>query len=235
MSKLSSPALIAKLAALCVLVIAASSSVFASPVGVSYTVSGSAGAWILDFSFTNNVVAGQQLYFFGVNLPQNEVGIPSSWIDYWDQNTSNTTFNPSADAHGGPNITYSDLFHLHVSSSGEIAFGATMSGFEVEVNTPTAPTSVQWFAFSADFAGGHPYLGGAEFTEGPESACMANGYSSCLLEEEENPGFAGTVYEAGATPEPSSLLLLGSGLLGLGPFLRRRLFVGSTLGGDDAR
>lgn len=74
-------------------------------------------------------------------------------------------------------------------SSGEIAFGATMSGFEVEVNTLTAPTSVQWFAFSADFTpnGTAPYLGGGEFTYGPASACMNNGWSSCLQQEEEKP------------------------------------------------
>lgn len=32
----------------------------------------------------------------------------------------------------------------------------------------------------------------------------------------------GSIMVSGATPEPSSLLLLGSGLLALGPFLRRR-------------
>jgi hypothetical protein len=48
----------------------------------------------------------------------------------------------------------------------------------------------------------------------------AVGYFTDYAENSNDPG---TWSESGATPEPSSLLLLGTGLLGLGPLIRSRL------------
>src|SRR5947207_9469222 len=48
----------------------ASLTAVAGPVNVSYTVSGASGAYILDFTVTNNMIGllDQDVYFFGVKL-----------------------------------------------------------------------------------------------------------------------------------------------------------------------
>lgn len=60
----------------------------------------------------------------------------------------------------------------------------------------------------------------------PEGAISFNGatFNSIILTSPSTPYFAIDNLSVGVVPEPSSLLLMGSGLLGLGWMLRRRLF-----------
>jgi hypothetical protein len=219
----------ARLGALCLLVALSAARVSADPVGVSYTVSGSSGAWILDFSVTNNLNAGQDVYLFGVSLPsQDKVGSPSGWGDCPGVCTMGTLNTGSPLANGinlnGPNVTFNNIWHEPVGSnpSDAIASGDTLSGFEAEVNSILPPTSVEWFAIAADTTpnGTAPYTGGNEFMISGD--CLDVFGNTCAVQDEENPGFAGAAGPA-LTPEPSSALLLGASLFGLAAFRRRRI------------
>ena len=158
-----------KLAALCAFFIATSLSAFAGPIGVSYTVSGSAGDWTLDFSFTNNSVAGQALYFMGVSLPAQDFGsIPSGFTPCGSGSCVSGTY-------GGYDNVWLDTTYPAIAG---IAPGSSLSGFDVIVTAATAPTSVDWFAY----------------TDNPSVGYI--GYT----------GVAGSTTTS-TTPEPGSLLL----------------------------
>lgn len=153
--------------------------------GVSYSVSGTPGAYVLDFSVSPSFDDDMGVYFFGVAVDTGRdiVGSPAGWDpDEW------TSWDNSP--YGGSNTTYNNVWIY-----GLISDGQTESGFLVNYTGASAPTSVDWFAFSSggDYNGQDPF------------------FNSSV-----NPGFEGTAM----IPAPSALALLGLG--GVAAIRRRR-------------
>jgi hypothetical protein len=98
---------------------------------------------------------------------------------------------------GGSNTNYNNLWYTDPESGNRILDGQTLSGFGVHDSSATAPTSVPWFAF----AYGGSYSGTDHFWS------------------DTNPGFEG-VAGPSTVPLPPTVLLLGSGLLGLAGWRR---------------
>ncbi len=171
--------------------IASSLSANVGPPTVTDTVTGSAGAWTLDFTVNNNT--NQGLYFFGV-LGGTNVGTPANW-DAADYIWSNAVY-------GGSNTVYSTDW-ITSGVAGPIAPGASLSGFDVLFTTSAAPANVPWFAYAyyGYTPGGTLYTGAGNF------------YS------DYNPGFES--YASSATPEPSAFLPLALGLIALAARTRR--------------
>jgi hypothetical protein len=120
------------------LTLALAGAASAAAVNVSYTVSGTSGAYVLDFSVNNNISSGQGVYFFGVQLSSSSIVnspsrnfVPNAW---WDNSP-----------YGGSSTIYNNNW-LNWLDSG-VTYGSTVSGFQVAISDLTPPTSVQWFAY----------------------------------------------------------------------------------------
>jgi PEP-CTERM motif len=171
----------------------------AGVIDVTYTVSGSPGAWDLNFTVADNLTAGpaQDIYQFGVQL--SVPGIIGSPAGYDPTATSipwTNFFN------GGKPILYNNVW-VDFLDFNHLLSGTSVSGFIVEVPDEVAPTVVPWFAYAYSSS-----LDPADLYTGPEAFSV-------------DPSF-GAGFEGTASPEPSTLGLLIIGL-GIGAFLRRKV------------
>ena len=158
----------------------------------TYTATGSAGAWDLEFTLTNNLLPGEgDLYFFGVLLDSGRqiLSTPTGWDSERFRNWSNQSY-------GGSDTMYNNIWLNLYSRPDDILPGGSKSGFVARSNSAAAPTSLQFFSFAADgIYQGH------------------SNYSNYW-----NPGFEGTATLVNTSvPEPSTF-----GVLGIGIFALRR-------------
>jgi hypothetical protein len=166
----------------------------APPVAATATVSGSSGAWVLDFSFTNNLGGTNDIYFVAVyDISGTLIGSPAGFPQ-WNMGA---TYNPAV--YGGPNVNFNAVWIDNSATYTAFLPGTTVSGFQILDTSNDAPENLQWVVF----AYGGQYFGGDNF------------YTT------SSPGFTGTadIVEA---PEPASLTLLGLGVATLSAAQRRR-------------
>lgn len=105
----------------------------------SYTVTGSANNWTLDFTFTNGIGSNNlDIYFVGVDIPGGSfVSAPANWSNYG--------------GYIGYNLT---PLNYGVSVPDMIQNGESVSGFKFLSTSSNAPTSVNWFAYHNDWVNG---------------------------------------------------------------------------------
>ena len=179
----------------------------ASPVDVTFTVSGAAGHWLYDFSITNNLLPANEIYSFGVVLnTTNRRGAPVGWSL---GSVGVNWFN-----YGGANINYNNTWVTCLTASCPLNFtdreadinaGETTSGFQVLDNGLTALTSVPWYVTS---------YGRSPVYPGPGCSFICNA-------PHDNPGFQGRAF-ASAVAVPSPIWLFGA-VLGLLSVMRRKI------------
>ena len=174
---------------------------------MNYTVSGSAGSWVYDFSVTNNLGGDNLVYLFGVNLgavtTDGITGSTGLWHDISPQNYTTPTT-----PYGASSIYYNVWRNLNANFSDAISSGQTLSGFKVSDASQTPYASVAWFVFETSLSGNASSATGCVYCNGSDN----------LLAPQTQSGFEGT---ASATPLPSTWLMLLSGFVGLGFFAYR--------------
>jgi len=177
-------------AVLAVGIMAAPVDALADPIDVTFTVTPEFNDFLLNFSVTNNIGAGQKIWSFGVYISSGQdiprFGVPLGWAD------------------AGPGVPYNNNWTTDPAGPNTILFGETLSGFIARDNGSVAPPSSAFFTLAAP----------AQLTIGPDTI----DWIALTIDDTGNRGsMTGTASNVAPVPEPSSLLLLctGLGMLGI--------------------
>ena len=174
-------------------------AVVSPPVEASYTVSGTSGNWLVDFTFTNNFAQPNwSLYFAGIRVGATDIA--SSPAGYNNSYSSYPDFNLNA---GAAPVLWDGTFfdnNWYNPSANTLRSGTSLSGFKAVSHQAEAPTSIPWLVFVYNFE--EPYTG------------------SDYIYRVGNPGFQGVAVAAVPEPESYAMMLLGLGVIGT--WVRRR-------------
>jgi hypothetical protein len=177
-------------AVLAVGIMATPFDVLAGPIDVTFTVTPEFNDFLLNFSVTNNIGAGDQIWFFGVNISSGSdipsFGVPLGWADV------------------GSGVPYNNNWMTNPVGPNTILFGQTLSGFIARDNDSVAPPSNALFALGAP----------AQLTIGPDTI----DWIAYTVDDTGHGGsMTGTASNVTPVPEPSGLMLLctGLGMLGI--------------------
>src|SRR5215471_17064217 len=128
-----------KLTKLLVLLLATTCAANSAAVTVTYTSTGSPGAWDLNFTVANNMTAwaSEDLYLFGVLLSGPGItGSPTGYDPTLHPTWSNFFIGGSSNLYNNVWADETDFDHLLPGSS--------LSGFIAHVTDPVAPPLVPW-------------------------------------------------------------------------------------------
>lgn len=215
------------------LIITSNHEAFAISVLSNYTYTGSAGDYLLNFSFTNNIPAGynQHIDAVAVDLPGDPLA-GSPFSPYWVHAPDGVVLNNAAQ--GGSDIHYPnswvaawgyDLNTNILTPGNDIPSGHSLSGFFVHIDQ--IPSIIHFTVFTNDYlcsqcgsdrviSAGLGYFGDDAFLKGHVS------------------GFEGIATgPQGAVPEPATVSLLTLGLSGL--LVRRKRIVAPSLDTSQGR
>ncbi|MBI2681223.1 MAG: PEP-CTERM sorting domain-containing protein [Candidatus Solibacter usitatus] len=161
----------------------------ADQIEVTFKVTPEFNDFLLNFSVTNNIGVGVEIWSFGVNISSGQdipsFGVPLGWAD------------------AGPGVPYNNNWTTDPVGPNTILFGEMLSGFIARDNDSVAPLRSAFFTLAVP----------VQLTIGPGTI---DWIALTIDDTGKSRSMTGTASSVAPVPEPSGLMLLCAGLAMLG-------------------